>query len=85
MKLKKWDLILVRWYDTVGQGPVWEEDNDDLKPAWAETIGFVLYKNKNYLTLCGSKTEDVISDKTVIPQGCVYEVIKLELGEVWKI
>ena len=76
--LKKWDSVHVKWQDIVGEGPHWDECNDDLKPASCETLGFVLYKNKQYLTICGSKTDNVVSDKTVIPWGCIVEVIKLE-------
>ena len=62
----------------MGQGPNWEEDKDDLKPADCETLGFVLYKNKKYITVCGSKADCNVSDRTVIPRGCIVELIKLK-------
>ena len=74
-------MVLIKWDDTVGQGPVWEEANDNLKPAKCETLGFVLYKNREYITVCGSKADDNVSDRTVIPQGCISEVVKLGLLE----
>ena len=77
MKLKKWDKVHIKWQDIVGQGPNWEEDKDDIKPANCETLGFVLYENKNYITVCGSKADENVSDRTVIPRGCIVELIKL--------
>jgi hypothetical protein len=78
MNLKKWDIILIEWNDTVGQGPIWEEIADNLKPAKCRTVGFVLFKNRQYITVCGSKADDNVSDRTVIPRGCISEIVVLE-------
>jgi hypothetical protein len=77
MKLKKWDMVLVKWDDTVGQGPVWEEASDNLTPAKCDTLGFILYNNKQYITVCGSKTDGSVSDRTVVPKGCISEIVLL--------
>ncbi len=75
-KLKKWQRVTVYWEDIVGEGPNWGEDKDDLFPARCDTTGRVLYKNKKYLTLCGSRAQgnDVVSDKTVIPTGTIHRI-----------
>ena len=78
MKLSKWDMVLIEWDDTVGQGPNWEEAKDNLLPAECKTVGMVLYKNKKYITVCGSVTDEAVSDRTVIPQGCIREIVVLE-------
>ena len=78
MKLKKWDTVHIRWQDIVGEGPNWAEDKDDLKPARCSTLGFILYNNKKSITVCGSRADDHVSDRTVIPKGCIVRIIKLQ-------
>lgn len=79
VKLKKWDKVYIEWTDITGEGPNWSEDkDDDLIPAECKTVGFVLQHNKKFIKICGSYSSEHVSDKTVIPRGCISKIELLD-------
>lgn len=72
----------VKWLDTTSIEEPWAspEDSKALRPLAVITVGKVLHRNDEYITVAGSVgLEDVeYGDVTCIPQGCIEKIINLE-------
>ena len=81
-KLKKFDIVFVKWEDIVGSGGEWcHIDHDDTEPQLCYNIGFIyagMNKNSKTLKVCACISEGVISHRDAIPKGCIKDVIILK-------
>lgn len=72
----KYDVVLVEWID-IATTPGWS-DNDKLlhvKPAHCRSIGFLLDKDSDQITICSGYADDEdLADITVFPVGVILSI-----------
>ena len=75
LKLQKYDLVHIEWFDSVSEEPAWQPDSDDdLLPAACFTTGYILQgwnKNAKFMKVCGSISEDTVLNKVAFPKGVI--------------
>lgn len=71
--MREGDLVVVGWLDAVG--PVDLAPGDQLRPAKARTVGWVIAKKTGYITLAAEMFEDGHARAvTTIPRGMIHDI-----------
>jgi hypothetical protein len=78
-------MVCVRWEDPIAEEGPWVSPDDlHLKPAYVETLGWVVLESPEYITVAStvSLTPDMMyGDVNVIPRGCIRSIQPLDLEE----
>lgn len=78
-------MVCVRWEDPIAADGPWVSPEDlTLKPAYVETLGWVVREDLEYTTIAGSislSPDLMYGDVNVIPVGCIRSIHTLDLEE----
>lgn len=74
----KYKRVMVWWVDTAHYRGWQLDGHDDLRPAEVRTVGWLIEKTDETLTIAQSITSDLTADVLVIPAQCVREITTLE-------
>lgn len=77
---------LIEWHDILGQTG-WMEGKDPSPPVVCYTYGWIVKKDKKYLSVCSTKQENQLdgsvidyADANSIPKGCIVSITYLMNG-----
>lgn len=68
-------LVLVEWVDACGPKDL--ATDELMPPPVAQTVGFMVYQNDDYVTLCPEVFDDLFRACTTIPRGCIKRITDL--------
>lgn len=83
MKEKRRKMVVVDWVDTTSPQDKWQciIDVRGRPPLECQTMGFVIERTPDYITIAGTMTEDedipMLSHIMTIPTGCIRRVRSL--------
>ena len=79
MKLKKDDLIIIKWEDII-QYDDWIAENKASEKALVSclTVGFYLNETKRWIRLSDTICSDTDRNVTVIPKGCILKIRRID-------
>lgn len=67
------DLVLVEWVDSRAGGDGWElrSEIEDCPPVHCMTVGFVLDRGRNYVTLAPTVSDSQVLGRLTIPRRAI--------------
>ncbi len=78
------DIVLVEWLDSKGMER-WEylDEIEPIPPCKCYSVGFLIDKNDEYITLALGLSDTQVLGRTTIPAGCIKNIKKLRDGYVY--
>jgi len=72
-------LVLVHWVDSCSPSRKWQDPSEakTYKRDEAETVGWLLRKDKDTVLLASSMSSEQIGDLTAIPTGAVLSIVSV--------
>ncbi len=70
-------LVLIEWEDAVGPQDL--ETDQLLPPPVAQSVGYLVYQDQQYVTLCPEVFSDLFRACTSIPRGCIRSITDLHM------
>lgn len=75
------ELVIVIWEDTAALEDTWsdKEEAKELLPGIMHSVGWILTKTNEYITITSSVEfdGDLVGDVNCIPTGCIKEIRQL--------
>ena len=83
LKFKKYDQVIIRWFDAVFDSGGWEKKSslnfeNHEEATKCASMGFFLYKAKKNIYICQSCGEYALGGIFSIPIGCIRSIKKLK-------
>ncbi len=79
MKLKKNDLVLIKWEDII-QYDDWIAENKASEKSLVSclTVGFYLNETKRWIRVSDTICSDTDRNVTIIPKGCILKIRRID-------
>ena len=72
------ELVIIIWEDTASLEETWNDKEEayELKPGIMHTVGWVMARTSEYITVSASAefAGDLVGDVNCIPLGCIKEI-----------
>jgi len=71
--------VLVTWIDSCGSGHLWESRRHSapLLPAECESVGFIVDRADDYITLSSAGNDSEVLSRFTIPKACIKRIRRL--------
>lgn len=69
------EIIEIKWIDSKGISNYWEykEDLESLRPAYCVSVGYLVERNWEYITIAQSDSKEQLTGRMTIPKKAVIK------------